>query len=169
MWTTREVNHVAAALDSCSCVNHDRGPWQRGNPYSLDDARRLFPSSCECDSESRGCRICPAGHKQRCGHVTGLQHYVSDIDSTFGMTYRWPSQFCTEPSIYSGVRFALFGLSLQYYSNVIMSVMASQITGVSIVYVTSTLWGNSSVTGGFLSWQWRGALMFSLICAWTNG
>ena len=31
--------------------------------------------------------------------------------------------------------------------------------------------GNSSVTGEFRSHigQWRGALMFSLICAWTNG
>ena len=31
--------------------------------------------------------------------------------------------------------------------------------------------GNSPVTGGFPSYkgQWRGALTFSLICAWTNG
>ena len=30
--------------------------------------------------------------------------------------------------------------------------------------------GNPSVTGGFpLKGQWRGALMFSLICAWTDG
>ena len=115
VWTTREVNHVAVVLDSCA--NHGRGLWRRGNPYSLDDARRLFPSSRECDPESRGCRICPAGHKQRRGHTIGFQHYVSDIGSMFGMTYRWPSQFCTEPSICSGFRFALFGLSLQWCHN----------------------------------------------------
>ena len=29
--------------------------------------------------------------------------------------------------------------------------------------------GNSRVTGEFLSQKWRGALMFSLVCAWING
>ena len=29
--------------------------------------------------------------------------------------------------------------------------------------------GNPPVTGGFPSHQWHGALMFSLICAWTHG
>ena len=47
-----------------------------------------------------------------------------------------------------------------HHSDVIMSTMAYQITNLAIVYSTV----NSRCKG-----QWRGALMFSLICAWING
>ena len=39
----------------------------------------------------------------------------------------------------------------------------------NVFRVTCPLWGGSPITGGFHSkGQWRGVLMFSLICTWTN-
>ena len=39
----------------------------------------------------------------------------------------------------------------------------------NIFRVTGPLWGESTCHRWILKGQWRGAWMFSLICAWTNG